>query len=172
MDEWVTSSTSKQHAERETIGHNEFLEEDTTEPMAELHESFGRRIRFGVYWKPAPQGSTKAFIVKGKAVITSTSKNLKAWRDLVMQKAQEHTATRFEGPVAVTLRFYLERPKSAPKRRRTYPDRRPDLDKLVRAVLDAITPVVIKDDSQVVSLTATKDYGVPGVEIQVDEIKV
>jgi len=45
-----------------------------------------------------------------------------------------------------------------------------DLDKLVRAVLDALTGIVWKDDAQVVALKATKVQGVtPGVEVEATE---
>jgi Holliday junction resolvase RusA-like endonuclease len=47
--------------------------------------------------------------------------------------------------------------------------RRPDLDKLIRSVLDAITGVLIQDDSQIVGLHAVKKYvninGRPGVTV-------
>ncbi len=62
------------------------------------------------------------------------------------------------GPVEVTINFFLVRPASAPKSRlRT--DRRPDLDKLVRSTLDAITTAeVYAGDGRVVRLTASKNY--------------
>ena len=70
--------------------------------------------------------------------------------------------------VAVDLRFGLPRPKShfgtgrnagrlkpsAP----AYPGTKPDVDKLSRAVLDALTGVLWADDSQVVILSAVKVY--------------
>ena len=39
------------------------------------------------------------------------------------------------------------------------PDRAPDLDKLVRAALDALTGIVFGDDGQVCELYAHKLYG-------------
>lgn len=70
--------------------------------------------------------------------------------------------------VAVALRFGLPRPKghwgtgrnadrlkpSAP----AWPATKPDVDKLERAVLDALTGVLWADDSQVVMLSADKVY--------------
>jgi Holliday junction resolvase RusA-like endonuclease len=43
----------------------------------------------------------------------------------------------------------------------------PDLDKLVRAVLDALTAVAYRDDGQVTRITATKEYGTPGLSVSV-----
>ena len=128
-------------------------------------------IMFQVHGLPAPQGSTRAFVVKGKPIITSTAKGLSAWRRLVADVAQDFAPEQpWQGPVGIDLHFGLPQPKSAPKTRRVWPDKRPDLDKLTRAVLDALTYVVFADDSQVVEIRATKDYGAPGVAVEVHRI--
>jgi Holliday junction resolvase RusA-like endonuclease len=42
----------------------------------------------------------------------------------------------------------------------------PDLDKLIRAILDALTGVVWRDDGQVVDIVASKVYAdTPGVDV-------
>jgi len=128
-------------------------------------------IMFQVHGLPAPQGSTRAFVVKGKPIITSTAKGLSAWRRLIADVAQDFAPEQpWQGPVGIDLHFGLPKPKSAPKTRRVWPDKRPDLDKLTRAVLDALTYVVFADDSQVVEIRATKDYGAPGVAVEVHRI--
>ena len=64
------------------------------------------------------------------------------------------------GPIAVVIDFYLQRPSSAPKRR-TMPDRRPDLDKLLRSTFDALTTAsVIEDDARIV--VARKHFAMSG----------
>jgi len=109
--------------------------------------------------------------VNGKPVITSTAKGLSSWRRLVADVAQRFAPDEpWEGPVGIDLHFGLPKPKSAPKKRRVWPDKRPDLDKLTRAVLDALTYVVYADDSQVVEIRATKDYGAPGVAVEIHRI--
>jgi Holliday junction resolvase RusA-like endonuclease len=88
--------------------------------------------------------------------------------------------TPFTEPVEVRLMFFLARPKghfgtgrNADKIRNSapaVPGVKPDLDKLVRSVLDALTGTVIRDDSQVVGLIASKlydDQGHPGLMAQV-----
>ena len=37
----------------------------------------------------------------------------------------------------------------------------PDIDKLARCALDALTGIVFRDDAQIVDLHATKRYGEP-----------
>jgi crossover junction endodeoxyribonuclease RusA len=130
-------------------------------------------IRFVVRGLPVPQGSTRVWMVQGKPITTSSVKGLGAWRRLVADVAQGYApaAGPWRGPVRVELCFGLPKPKSAPKKKRVWPDKRPDLDKCVRAVLDAITGILIADDSQVVGLHACKDYGAPGVEISVSRVE-
>ncbi len=50
----------------------------------------------------------------------------------------------------------MPRPVSTPKRVTPPAVKKPDLDKLARAILDALTHTVIADDSQVVELYAHK----------------
>ena len=128
-------------------------------------------ISFRVHGLPVPQGSTRAFVVNGRPVITSAAKGLSSWRRLVADVAQRFAPDEpWEGPVGIELHFGIPKPKSAPKRRRVWPDKRPDLDKLTRAVLDALTYVVFADDSQVVDIAASKDYGAPGVVVEIRRI--
>ena len=95
---------------------------------------------------------------RGYATHTSASKQWEA----EVRRQLEFTDGVLTGPVEVLLHFELARPKSA---RRLLPSTKPDLDKLARAVLDALTGVVFKDDAQVVDLRVTKRYGTPGVHV-------
>jgi crossover junction endodeoxyribonuclease RusA len=76
-----------------------------------------------------------------------------------------------DGPVEVSIVFYLEKPASRPKGV-VFADRKPDIDKLVRSVLDSLTDAgVLREDSRVVDLHALKLYArrgaSPGVVIVV-----
>ncbi len=135
-----------------------------------LHAAAARQVTFEVSGLPVSQGSMRAFVVKGHAVITSSSKSLGQWRQLVALKAQDVAAREFDGPIAIDLAFRLPKPKSAPKRKRLFATKRPDLDKLIRAVLDSLTHVLIKDDAQVIQISAVKDYGPPGVTVKITQI--
>lgn len=67
---------------------------------------------------------------------------------------------------AVRLEFVLPRPKAlSPKRLTPFATKRPDIDKLARAVLDALTTTaVIADDSVIIDLHCTKVIAEPGEE--------
>ena len=103
--------------------------------------------------RPAPQGSKRHL---GNGIMVESSKAVKPWRVDVAWAAREHFPTPLEGPVRLELEFVMPRPKSTPKRSTPPAIKRPDVDKLARAVLDAITGVVVVDDSQIVELWATK----------------
>lgn len=127
-------------------------------------------VIFTAFGVPQPQGSTKAFIRGGRPVITTDNAKLKPWREVVAYAAQEARGEEWPhgDAVSVVLRFYLPKPKSV---RRTYPTTRPDVDKLARGILDALTGVAFKDDSQVVRLDVEKHYdGVPRVEVEIEEV--
>jgi crossover junction endodeoxyribonuclease RusA len=118
----------------------------------DLVEFFARGV-------PVPQGSVKGFAHGGRVYITADNRSLKSWRDLVAAVAQQHAPpVPWTGAVSMTLTFYLPRPQSEPVRKVTFPTRRPDLDKCVRAVFDALTGIVFVDDSQVVDLAAKKEW--------------
>lgn len=116
-------------------------------------------MRFFVPGIPAPQGSKRHV---GRGVMVESSKRLKPWREDIRQGAlaaaedQQWTAPE---AVSVGLTFWMPRPKSHPKSRRTIHSSRPDVDKLTRGVLDALTSAgAIRDDSTVVKVSAVKCY--------------
>lgn len=115
-------------------------------------------LAFRVAGTPVPQGSMHAY-AKG-VLVHAKSKDLKAWRERVATKAHVSMLPAgdllLDEPVIVLLDFYLPKPKSV---RRLLPHTKPDLDKLTRAVLDALTQArVFVDDSRVVECKARKFY--------------
>ena len=123
-------------------------------------------IRFTVYARPQPQGSTNAFIPKGwdRPVITTDNSKLKPYRQAVAGVALTTMSGQPMIPrgvaVSVTCDFYFAKPPSIPKRR-TFPTVKPDGDKLLRATWDAMTGIVYEDDSQIVKWLGGKHYGLP-----------
>lgn len=118
-----------------------------------------------VYGAPAPQGSKNAFRNQhtGKIQQVEASKKVKPWREAVTAAALATGAgdrPPYDGPVIASMVFTFQRPKShyrtgrnahllrdaAPAR----PAGKPDLSKLIRSTEDALTHVVLKDDSRIV----------------------
>lgn len=62
------------------------------------------------------------------------------------------------GPVHISLHFFLRQPKKKSKELLTHPAKKPDLDNLVKFVLDNIQPTILLDDKQVCSISCTKEW--------------
>lgn len=123
---------------------------------------------------PKPKGSTKGFVVRSKktgklvSAITNDNAGTSNWQDALGWAAKMSRVQLLDGPVAVGLVFYLPRPRSV---KRELPEVKPDVDKLTRAALDALTGIAWIDDAQVVELQATKLYAHdapgPGVAVRI-----
>lgn len=104
---------------------------------------------------------------------------LRPWEHIIALKAAEEWDQRlWGGPVQLWLRFCFHRPNAHFRSGKnsqllkadspTHPTakKKNDLDKLVRAVMDALTGVVYVDDAQVWSLESEKIYSeIPGVKV-------
>lgn len=108
---------------------------------------------FFVEGTPAPQGS-KRHVGHGRLI--ESSKKVKPWREAVAREARKHYPRPKQGPIRLTIIFAMPRPKAWGKLRRDPMIQRPDLDKLVRAVCDALTGIAWQDDSQVTRIHACK----------------
>jgi Holliday junction resolvase RusA-like endonuclease len=142
-------------------------------------------IRVMVYGVPRPQGSMRLHRHPSTgATVARYAANVYEWRGLITAAVRAAwPGSALEGPVQCSLVFELPRPRghygtgrnagtlrpSAP----LYPGVAPDLDKLVRAVFDAVSDAgtVWGDDAQVVRLVASKLYvgdgSVPGCTITI-----
>lgn len=132
-------------------------------------------IEFHVPGLPQPQGSKRAYLTaSGKVNLVESAAGVRPWRSDVKVFAAEQMAGRpmLAGPLRVRCDFVLRRPVSTPKTRPTPAAvKKPDVDKLLRAVLDSMTGTVYADDSTIVELIGTKrlaeDGEQPGVTIKV-----
>ena len=130
-------------------------------------------VGFTVYGRPQPRGSKKAFPIKrasGKLGVAMADSNPKSkdWMQEVRSAAAKESTDVLTGPVTLEVTFYFRRPashfgtgKNGHKVKESAPrehTQTPDLDKLVRAIGDGITGVLIHDDKQIVALIATKKW--------------
>jgi crossover junction endodeoxyribonuclease RusA len=148
------------------------------------------RLEFTVVAVPKPQGSKRGFVVQGKgdakprAIVVDSDKGpLRSFREAVRATAVDQDAEQIDGPVRVILAFALPKPKAAARGPRRYPIGRNagDVDKLTRAVFDALTDAgVWADDSQVCEAMVSKDYPgtilsayqtAPGVYVRVEPLR-
>ena len=129
-------------------------------------------VTFHAEGVPAPQGSK----TRTRYGMFESSKRVGPWRDVVTEAAKVALAG-LDGPLAPPYRldvwFYITRPNST---RATHPvaPKIGDLDKLVRAVGDALTKSgLIEDDRFIVNIYADKRWAGadgPGAVIRVSSL--
>jgi Holliday junction resolvase RusA-like endonuclease len=133
-------------------------------------------IQFIVHGIPAPAGSKRGFVKSGRVIITDASSRSRPWKAQIADAAAEamNGSGLLVGPLMLGLEFYIPRPKghygkrglrpSAPKT----PTTKPDLLKLARAVEDALSGIVYRDDAQIAREILDKFYGEPArVQVRV-----
>ncbi len=127
-------------------------------------------ITYQIEGTPVPQGSFRHI---GQGRIIAANPKLNAWREsIATQIRQQGLIPTIEAPCKVELMFVYPRPKSVT---RAFPSVKPDLDKQIRSVCDAISleryVQIIKDDAQIISIKASKQYESnafrPGVQISI-----
>jgi Holliday junction resolvase RusA-like endonuclease len=89
----------------------------------------------------------------GRGIMVESSKKVKPWREAVVSAAVDarNGAAPMDGPLVARMIFTMPKPVSASKSRRTWPDKKPDVSKLVRSTEDALVDSgVIVDDARIV----------------------
>lgn len=98
-------------------------------------------VQFAVFGDPSPQGSKAAM---GNGKLRESSEGLKPWRDAVRNASLLVTRTpgwqAINEPVFVGITFTMPPTAAATRRGDTYNTGTPDLDKLLRAIGDALQP--------------------------------
>lgn len=119
-----------------------------------------------------PKGSARAYTYKRKpekggglgARVEMDTKESRQWqKDVAKIAAFRRRGFFCDGAVRLTIVFFMPRPKYLKDRMDPHVVR-PDLDKLARCVLDALTDVCWRDDSQVTELHTIKRYASPRSE--------
>ena len=116
--------------------------------------------------EPKPKERPRAAIIGGHARIF-TPKTTEAYeKELRTAWIRANGEVPEEGPLRIRIYFGLPIPKSATKAnklqmvtRQVFPTKKPDLDNLAKAVMDALNGVAYKDDSQIVTVLTKKNYG-------------
>jgi Holliday junction resolvase RusA-like endonuclease len=133
---------------------------------------------FTIFGVAQPQGSTRAFMPRGwtRPVITTDNAKVKPWRQELAQTAMvamHECGAKLAArgvPISIVLTFHFDKPKSE-KKFAVHKVTKPDLDKLLRAVLDALTGIAYADDSQVTECRVAKIFGSPArLEVQVNTL--
>ena len=125
-------------------------------------------IKFIVYGTAKSKGSYKGFTRDGK-MIPDNPKS-KDWQHLVAVSAQQYRPKSgpFDEAVQIIATFYFARPKSVSEAKRPYMTVKPDIDKILRAILDGMSGIIYTDDARIIRVVVEKHYcTIPRVEIEV-----
>jgi Holliday junction resolvase RusA-like endonuclease len=153
-------------------------------------EAVSNILTFAVRGIPVAQGSPRAFVAGGRAIVATEASRgfggrsapLAAWRHAIATEARAAMGDRpLITSAVVSLTFTWSRPLAhfGTRRGELYlrpnaPDwktTKPDIDKVARAALDALTGVVFGDDAQVVALQVAKRWGsAPGVTVRIEGV--
>lgn len=130
-----------------------------------------------------PQGKARArtgYNPKAGRVTSHTPGNTVLYENLIKTRYMEENDKSFvDGePLTVSILACFEPVKSVSKKqrermlqRKVYPTKKPDIDNIVKVVLDALNGLAYKDDTQVVKVAATKIYdGNARVEVRIEEL--
>ena len=126
-----------------------------------------------IYGKPQPKERPKVY--NGHGITPTRTRNYE------LMLAREWAAKypdQAEGELFVKIIFYMPTPTSWSKPKKEKAERglirptvRPDIDNLVKIVLDGLNGVAFMDDKQVIELYAIKRYSLePRTEIMVEEL--
>ena len=144
-----------------------------------------RKIEFFVPGTPVGKGRPRA-ARRGAGVVMFTPGRTVDYEALVAATAAAALAgdaplahQLLDGPLAAMLEMQFPVPASWSRARRAralagaeWHTSRPDADNVAKAILDACNGVVFRDDSQIVMLTATKEFSeTPGVRVVIREVQ-
>lgn len=134
-------------------------------------------LQFSIPGEPRGKGRPK-FARRGAGVATYTDGKTAAYEGLVALAARQAMAggAMIEGPLRVAVHAYFTPPRSASAKARAgmlantvKPTKKPDLDNIVKAVLDGLQGVAFADDVTVTYISASKRYDpTPGVLVTVE----
>lgn len=139
-----------------------------------------RKIEFFVPGAPVGKGRPRA-ARRGTGVVMFTPEKTAGYEALVAAAASNamraEAGPLFTGPLEAVLEMRIPIPASWSKAHKAaalagaeLPTSKPDIDNVVKAILDACNGVVFRDDAQVVMLVATKAFSDgPGVRVVIRE---
>jgi len=139
-------------------------------------------ISFVVEGEPQGKGRPR-FARRGKFVTTYTPKATSDYEDVIELKARlEMAKNGFDGwhnnePLFIRVnafypirKSYSNAVKQMIKDNLLLPTKKPDVDNVLKCVMDALNGIVWHDDAQIVNAKITKEYGDPRIEVTIGDI--
>lgn len=124
-------------------------------------------FQFTVDATPVPQPRQRSRVIgKGKCAFiqnyTPAKHPVQEFKRAVREAASNKFAKPLDGPLSMHVTFSIPAPKSDRKRANSVHAQKPDIDNLLKAVMDALSGVAWVDDSQVWMVRASKWWSSSG----------
>lgn len=138
------------------------------------------KVYFVVPGQPVAKGRAR-IAIRGRHAVAYTPEKTRVYENQVSayaaQAMQGHPP--MGAAVCVIINAHMIVPQSWSKRKRKdalegkiWPTSRPDLDNIIKAVLDGLLGVAIVDDNQVVHLVARQLYSeIPQLTVEIEELQ-
>lgn len=119
----------------------------------------------------------------GKFIQTYTDKETKNYemsiKEAYLQAPNQERFMNPEDALYLSLTVYQQIPKSVSKKKalemlngQIRPTKKPDIDNILKSVLDSLNQVAFYDDTQIVSIFVEKWYSeAPRLEVQIDKLR-
>lgn len=139
-----------------------------------------RTVRFTVPGPPKGKARARTVRTRGGQTFSYTPEGTVLYENLVKISFSETGEKTFDADQSlhVSMTAYYPIPKSASRKKkeemsagRIRPAKKPDIDNIIKSVLDALNGVAYHDDTQVVAVFAEKYYSdTPRVEVEIDSM--
>lgn len=127
-----------------------------------------------IYGTPIAQPRARATVFAGHARLYTPKHAVSEFKAAIRQEAGGMFSEPLSGPIGVSVECVFPRPKSMVWKTRPMPRahhlKKPDVDNVLKAILDALKSIAWRDDTQVVVCSITKCIGAgdeqPRTEVQ------
>lgn len=122
--------------------------------------------------EPAAKGEVRRAIWGGHIHKYLPAKTRNFFADIRAQACQqlEKDFVPLTGALRIAVVFRRQKPKKPKKGGELFPISRPDLSNYIKAIEDALNTIVWEDDAQIFEIFARKEYGTPGIGLDIYEV--
>lgn len=127
-------------------------------------------IEFTIPGNPIPLSRPRTWVRGGRSVTYNPQQKL---IDQIKDCLRAFKIEMIDKPIEIKILFYMQVPSSySLKKQKEMMDqphvKRPDIDNLIKFILDAMNGIILKDDSMIFSLQARKCYGDPKTIVNIN----
>ena len=122
--------------------------------------------------EPVAKAAMQNVMVRGMVHKFLPKKTKDFFADIRAQACQqlEKGFVPMRGALRISVVFRRQKPKKPKKGGELFPISRPDLSNYIKGIEDALNTIVWEDDAQIFEILARKEYGTPGIGLDVYEV--